>query len=819
MKHAFFEGRLAALAVLGLVSGVSAAGCGAPEGMPSTGVPRLGRSVNGLTATTILPNGSTTVAKITGNVFYWNGEHTSGNEVYRLLIGENFHAVSGCSLAEFNSVLGDPFNQPVEQFPEVAGTDPNGLPYPIRARLSCKDEPGDLPLAKTLFYLDDATLRYYFPSGSAGEYYSFLDSDKCVYSLRSSLFKLDDRISFNSENWLSGKPPDLSTEIAIGCDPDVQTGAYRIYLDQDFSVPNQYDGYYVAVEATDGNLKTYIPVHRVNGDNITEETLGLLQDWLGIPRGTVAPPLTEAPGFQSTDPNVDPVAAIDQWKVNRRFWDLCLGDPLAATPPPCTHQHFLYGTAAPESKSTPDSYGTELLLNGSVIARANDTASGGLTPPFFGCEGTLETAFGLSRSATPTTDSRTWAMTQSQSLLQSPPEARFICPSTGSSRVCSLELGGASGSDRAQTIALRTLNNLFASAYSTCLPQQRTAALEITLNSDLEVNLSPLAWVNFGSFPSVSIKSASGTKVIRFHEMCDNANPCVRVSYRTRPVISISPSDPTRTLTMDHVALQYVADNLASQPDGGTPSGSFFNLNTILLQTIGTSKSRVRVVLTDSSIGVDPVSPSFLSQALAATYADVFLVRTPLRGTSNATIGWKTLAAANSLVVLDGRPTSPEMATLGTALLGASGGARFSDGTNDLLAINALIQGPLVANAISQSTWVDSTLSRSPRVEAVHFTGTEAAGFPSRYAMLWTGNNSRVTNLQSTLKTVPFALFDVGMKAVPRIMMAKTVSYFDVDPNAGGTPLNTTALGQASFCNTNRGSVLLNNGLSERCPR
>lgn len=796
-----------------LVCILAMAGCRGVGEETVNGSSRFGSAIDGLTSKTIHPDGTFTTAPISGKVFYWNGTKTPGNEVYAFVIGENFHAVAGCSLADFNAVLGDPLNRPVEQLESVARTNPaTGLPYEIRARFSCGEEPGDLPYATTLYYLDDAAARYYFPTGQSGEYYSFADGDKCLNLLRASLFKLDDREAYYPGEWMSGKPPDLSTEIQLGCDAEVSDGPYRIYLDQDYSVPTPYDGWYVVVEMKNAQATAYLPVYRINGDGVNGDTLGLLQDWLHLPRMSDLPPLTEARGFQSTDPNVDPIvgaqANIVLWKKNRRFWDLYLGDP-SAKPPSYQHQHYLYEAPTAAVAGT---YREELLLDGSAMDRAVDAAAAP-SPPLVGCEGTLETTFGLSRDTAPG-DSRSWTTIQSQNILQPrPPEARFQCPGSADAHVCRLALGAAQPPNNAQTMGLRNLNDLIASAYSTCAQQQRTE-LEITLNSDLDVTLLPLAYLNFASFRAVTLKSAFGTKYLRFHERCDDANPCLRTnSSSARPLVSISVGDPTRSLVVDHVALQYVAENLTTPPDGGSAGGSFFNMTVVFLRTAGTMTSRVRVVLVDSSIGADGNSPKFLSQALAATFADVFLVRSTLQGTSDATSAWKTLAASDSLIVLAGAQASPSL------LLGAGGGARFSDGHNDVLAVNSVVQGPLVANAISQSTWIDTMLYRPTGKEALHFTGTESTGFPTRYTMMWTGSNSRVMNLQHALAT-PFAQFDPGLATVPKVMMMATMSsYFDgSDSSLGAVPLDQATLGKTLFCNSARGSFRMPSPLSERCP-
>jgi hypothetical protein len=822
MSEGFFSRRaLAGVAVQGLMCGLLVAGCEGAEEMAEAGRSNSGKALAGLTAKTILPDGSTIpTAPITAKVFYWGGAETSGSEIYALVIGENFHAVSGCSLADLNGIVGDPFNRPEEQLEEVARKNPNtGLPYPVGARFSCGDEPGDLPYETTLFYLDELTDRYYFPTGIIGEYFSFSDGDECVGRLLTSLFKLDYRRAFELGNWMSGSPPDLSTEIQIGCDADVSSaGPYRIYYDHDCTVPTAAeDGLYLIVEAKDGAMTSHLPVYRMNGDSVNEATLGLLQDWLKIPRGAYVAHLREAPGFRSVDPSTGAAANIEKWKKNRRFWDLCLSDPLAKTPPQCTHEHYVYDAGATADAGV-RAYREELLLDGNLIDRVVD-AAGAASPPFLGCEGALEAMFGLSR-VTAIADggvgggSREWATAQAQNILRSrAAEAAFRCPSTADAHVCRLSLGDEKRPDRAQTIGLRKLNELIWAAYSKCVPEQRTDALEITLNSDLEVTLLPLAYLNFGNFRAVTIKSAVGTKYVRFHEQCDDANSCVRTnSGRTRPVVSIAVGDPTRSLVVDHVGFRYVADNLMTPKDGGQGAESFFNMTVIFLRAEGTAASRLRVVLADSSIGADTESPRFLSQALAASFADVFIVRSTLQGTANAKSAWKTLAASDSLVVLDGTPTAP------TLLVGAAGGARFSDGRNDVLAVNSLVQGPLVANAVSQSTWIDSTLYRSAGKEAIHFTGTEKVGFPTRYSMTWTGNSSRVTNLQHGL-AVPFAQFEPGLAAVPSVMMGPTVSYFDGDgTSSGGAALGAGTVGQTLFCNTARGSVKLLNGLGERCP-
>lgn len=75
--------------------------------MATAGASSVADIISGLLSKTIHPDGTVTTAPVSGDVFYWNGVRTPGNEVYRLLVGENFHAVSSCGLADFNAIVQD----------------------------------------------------------------------------------------------------------------------------------------------------------------------------------------------------------------------------------------------------------------------------------------------------------------------------------------------------------------------------------------------------------------------------------------------------------------------------------------------------------------------------------------------------------------------------------------------------------------------------------------------------------------------------------------------------------------------------------------
>lgn len=140
----------------------------------------------------------------------------------------------------------------------------------------------------------------------------------------------------------------------------------------------------------------------------------------------------------------------------------------------------------------------------------------------------------------------------------------------------------------------------------------------------------------------------------------------------------------------------------------------------------------------------------------------------------------------------------------------------MANGSNDVLAVTAQVDGVLVANAISQGIWIDSTLTRPPGGEAVHFTGTEPIGFPAPFSMMWMGTQAAIANLQSDL-FVPVFGFNRGLRTVPRVVMGTGVKYFEAT-SSGSMEVSSSALESTLFCNTANGSVWLAGGLGQRCP-
>src|SRR5205807_850352 len=141
-----------------------------------------------------------------------------------------------------------------------------------RARFSCGAEPGDLPYATTPFYQDDAG-TYYFPTGTAGEYYTFTDAQTCLNPLRSMLFKLDDRESSDPGEWIPTAPPGNTKLIPLSCGsaPTSDDGPYHLWYVSDFSVPS---GMYFVLESNENNKKAYVPIYGLNGQSISGDPSG-----------------------------------------------------------------------------------------------------------------------------------------------------------------------------------------------------------------------------------------------------------------------------------------------------------------------------------------------------------------------------------------------------------------------------------------------------------------------------------------------------------------------------------------------------------------
>lgn len=733
---------------------------------------------------------------------------------YALRIGANYHPVYGCELGELNEAIEQPFNIPNQvdvDFPE------DGEP---RGRLSCGDD-DDFPLDSTEFWAaDDATRpgfqRYFFPTGHAGEYYSFLDDVDCLGPMKSKLFKLDLRLSdyFYMESF--GTPPDLTTEVKLRCGgPDAAANLpYHLYAGQDCTLPgvvgtcrpgrSNPNAAYVIVESKVNGASTYLPVYRVNGQPVSGGTAGLaaLKKWLDIPDDT---PLLGLPDFV---------------RESRTFWDLCLPVPSVeggldagadgGVPAVCAPHHYHHPSStsalgAPDAAAPlgPTLYRTKLELEATSYQEAVDDASW-VSPPFVGCEGALEETFGLQRDVVPV-DARAWVNDQLKALQKpTAPAPRFRCPprrkaADGSdASVCKIALGDAQTSDRRQVVSLRTLNDRISAAAAACA-SPRLDALEITLNSPVDIPLLPLAGVSFDRFRTVKVVGAAGQKKdLLFHEQCTDASPCLRTNFaRTRTVMSLTPDLPTRALTFDHVDVGYVADNATTPSDAGAP---FFELTALLVRAEGAPGDRVKVTFVDASAGKRdprPEARAFLSQTLAATNADVFVVRSVVGGTGDPASFWKTVQVTDSLLVLAG--TEGGRGAARSDVTGAGGGLRFSDGRNDVLAVNALVQGPIVSNAISRSVFVDTTLQRSPNKEAFHFVGSDTAGVPAGFHAFFQGN-SRVTQMQH-LAVAPsasaFVVFDSTV--LPTMQMAGSVTYFD-DDGVLALPTPTLVRDGTKFC-------------------
>src|SRR4051812_13028228 len=128
-KTAFVS--LAALGGMAVATSSTLVGCTGEHQTRGVAEHKSGAAREAVTATVVNSDGTTSVANVTGSVYYWNGDKVPGNEVYGLVIGANFHAVSGCKLADFNAVVGNAFNKPVEQLEDIAKMNPEtGLPYP-----------------------------------------------------------------------------------------------------------------------------------------------------------------------------------------------------------------------------------------------------------------------------------------------------------------------------------------------------------------------------------------------------------------------------------------------------------------------------------------------------------------------------------------------------------------------------------------------------------------------------------------------------------------------------------------------------------------
>src|SRR5262245_26824163 len=92
-------------------------GCGGGAEQPAARVERsTAPTAAAITAGVPDGDGGAVKAAVTGAYFYWNGDEKPGNEVYALIIGNNYHAVSGCKLTDFDAVLNSPFNKPTKQF-------------------------------------------------------------------------------------------------------------------------------------------------------------------------------------------------------------------------------------------------------------------------------------------------------------------------------------------------------------------------------------------------------------------------------------------------------------------------------------------------------------------------------------------------------------------------------------------------------------------------------------------------------------------------------------------------------------------------------
>ena len=837
------------------ISAASVPGCSStstskgPLGAGAEG--RTGTTASAFTGTFSGDGGVTTANAVVQVRFVADPVNNPTALTYALWIGENYHPVTGCQSSDILSIMGMSLDTTTlgTQADATANHIPGDTFSCVTSANSSAPDYGNVPLGTNIYI--DATERAYFPTGAnPGEYYSFGMNDQCLQPVIENWFKLTDRIN-DGDDVDGTTPPDLQAEVKLACGGvPVGNGSYVLYASADDSctLPGTYDptlgpgnccstdaciynAQFAVIESDDAQGRsTYLPVYRVNGlpianddgsgNGVYSNGLVALAARLGL---TISPSdqLTVLQSFESSN-TPDPKAGV-------RFWDLCV--PEAAGPggvaPTCPFSHFVFPAAAggsPDAGSAgPVLYNETPELEGSfhqeLVGNPASTTFNPFFPTFAGCEETLETTFGAQANSASTR--RAWVDGEKTAIQKNSPGAlsdpRFQCPASPAN-TCTLGLGDPQ--EPSATMSYAALRDALAAVASS--PQCANAtALTITLNSDVHVEMSPGTSLILNHFRDVNIVGAGGElKNLVFDDNCTivppaTVSPCAAQTAAERWVLEMPPTDntvfKTRNLRLDHVAMGYTA-----APATG------FGQSVIMIHVEGDTSVPDRVVLSDSTIATDTTSGQFVSQALYAESADVFVVRSTVGGTTNASSFWQALEIHDSLLVLTGTTNGVE--TTPASVLGAGGGLKYENGANDVLAFNAVVQGPVFTNAASRAMLFDATLQRAANKSAFYFADDGTAGAPPSAQVDWglspkavpggPVGQSNVTNLQ-TGSTVAFASYRTTVP--PSVWLRGTVKFWN-STNEDGTFTNPVAPSSVSsspfekvvWCKGNGGLEVLN---------